>query len=171
LETLRKLGRVSRAVTWDWDSLARVARSSAARVLECPQHAEDAAQEALIRAWRARAKADAVEAPAPWVARIAANEALRIGRRTADRSRFETAPPGDWEAVVAEVPHDAGETLDGALGGVVDGLPGRDRELLRLRYVSDLDYSTIAERLELPIGTVKVRLHRLHERLREAPRT
>jgi DNA-directed RNA polymerase specialized sigma24 family protein len=34
--------------------------------------------------------------------------------------------------------------------------------------VEDLQYSAIAERLDLPLGTVKVRLHRLHARLREA---
>jgi len=41
------------------------------------------------------------------------------------------------------------------------------RELVWLRYVEDLEYSIIAERLELPLGTVKVRLHRLHAALRQ----
>jgi RNA polymerase sigma-70 factor (ECF subfamily) len=47
------------------------------------------------------------------------------------------------------------------------GLPPPDAELVRLRYVEDLQYSTIAERLGLPLGTVKIRLHRLHARLRK----
>jgi RNA polymerase sigma factor (sigma-70 family) len=47
------------------------------------------------------------------------------------------------------------------------GLPPRDAELVRLRYVEDLQYSVIAERLDLPLGTVKIRLHRLHKRLRK----
>jgi RNA polymerase sigma-70 factor (ECF subfamily) len=69
---------------------------------------------------------------------------------------------------VAEPASDASPDLDdGALPEALQTLVPRDRELLRLRYVEDLQYSIIAERLELPLGTVKVRLHRLHAALRQ----
>ena len=45
-------------------------------------------------------------------------------------------------------------------------LDAPDRELLRLRYEEDLTYAEIARRLRTPVGTAKVRLHRLKERLR-----
>ena len=46
-------------------------------------------------------------------------------------------------------------------------LTAADRRLLRLRYEDDLTNSEIARRLDIPEGTVKVRLHRLRARLHE----
>jgi RNA polymerase sigma factor (sigma-70 family) len=45
-------------------------------------------------------------------------------------------------------------------------LSERDRRLLEMRYEEDLTQSTIARRLEIPEGTVKVRLHRARAKLR-----
>jgi RNA polymerase sigma-70 factor, ECF subfamily len=45
-------------------------------------------------------------------------------------------------------------------------LPAPDRLLLRLRYERDLTQREIAELLGMPEGTVKVRLHRLRNRVR-----
>jgi RNA polymerase sigma-70 factor (ECF subfamily) len=98
------------------------------------------------------------------VAQIARNEALRMGGRASRRRAIEGIPLDD----VAEPACDASPGVDtGAFSQALQALVPRDRELLRLRYVEDLQYSIIAERLELPLGTVKVRLHRLHAALRQ----
>ena len=47
-------------------------------------------------------------------------------------------------------------------------LNDRDRQLLELRYDEDLTQSAIARRLGIPEGTVKVRLHRVRDKLRRA---
>jgi RNA polymerase sigma-70 factor, ECF subfamily len=47
-------------------------------------------------------------------------------------------------------------------------LPPADRTLLLLRYAEDLTQPEVARRLDLPEGTVKVRLHRVRQRLRQA---
>lgn len=47
-------------------------------------------------------------------------------------------------------------------------LSDRDRRLLALRYEEDLTQAAIATRLGIPEGTVKVRLHRARNRLRQA---
>lgn len=45
-------------------------------------------------------------------------------------------------------------------------LDSSDRRLLRLRYEKDLTQAAIAELLQMPEGTVKVRLHRARDKLR-----
>ena len=49
---------------------------------------------------------------------------------------------------------------DAALKEIVDQLKEPYRQIVRLRYYEDLSYEDIAERLKIPIGTVKVRLNR-----------
>jgi len=49
---------------------------------------------------------------------------------------------------------------DAALKEIVDQLKEPYRQIIRLRYYEDLSYEDIAERLKIPIGTVKVRLNR-----------
>ncbi len=46
-------------------------------------------------------------------------------------------------------------------------LEPRDRELIALRYMEDLKLREVADRLDLPLGTVKVRIHRALGRLRK----
>jgi RNA polymerase sigma-70 factor, ECF subfamily len=147
----------------DWLRLREFCFQEALKVLRHREDAEEAAQEALIRAWRHRA-ARRSEAWLPWVRVIARNEAYRVDerrRRFAAREVHVAAPPD---------PKAAPE-----LDGVVDSLSLRallrplrkdERALLMLRYHEDLTNPEIARRLGLPEGTVKVRLHRLRTRLR-----
>ena len=59
--------------------------------------------------------------------------------------------------------------VEGAdLRGAVEQLDRRDRVLLHLRYEEDMTHAAIAEFLEIPEGTAKVRLHRAHDKLRRA---
>jgi RNA polymerase sigma-70 factor (ECF subfamily) len=53
------------------------------------------------------------------------------------------------------------------LHAALNRLSERDRQLLRLRYEEDLTQATIAHRLGIPEGTVKVRLHRVRNKLRD----
>jgi RNA polymerase sigma-70 factor (ECF subfamily) len=57
--------------------------------------------------------------------------------------------------------------LEAALGS----LPEEQREVLLLRFVDNLKLSEIAEAAEVPLGTVKSRLHNALQTLREDPRT
>ena len=67
-----------------------------------------------------------------------------------------------------------GEEDEGVLAAVeladlhaaLDALSDRDRQLLEMRYEEDLTQATIATRLGIPEGTVKVRLHRARAKLR-----
>src|SRR6266576_6464918 len=66
---------------WNWSELRNRCVREARRVLEDPHHAEDAAQEALARAWRKRDTCRSAESRVPWVLQITRNEALRMRAR------------------------------------------------------------------------------------------
>jgi RNA polymerase sigma-70 factor (ECF subfamily) len=132
------------------------------RVLRDPEAADEAAQEAMTRAWRQRGSCHSPGSPGPWVAQIARNEALRLWQRE-QRMRARSAQ-------VAEEPF-TGEPLEDELIRRVSvrqalaTLTDEERELVNLRYESDLAHPAIAEYLGVPEGTVKVRLHRIRKRL------
>ena len=54
---------------------------------------------------------------------------------------------------------------DEALKTIVDGLKEPYRQIVRLRYYDDLSYEEIAARLNIPLGTVKIRLSRAKDLL------
>jgi RNA polymerase sigma-70 factor (ECF subfamily) len=168
LRVLRNTPPAQAADGWDWDELRRTAIAVASQVLRSSQDAEDAAQEAVLRAWRARSRCQAAGSPRPWVGRIAQNEALRLGGRISERRRAEGTALEDVQEPSPDGDDPAGTDREAIVVGALRGLAPRDRELVRLRYVEDLQYSVIADLLELPLGTVKVRLHRVHAQLREA---
>jgi RNA polymerase sigma factor (sigma-70 family) len=132
--------------------------------------AEDAAQEAFVKAYAALARFR-IDAPfRPWLLRIVANEA-RNRRRSAGRRAglalraAEDHRPGD-AAPSPESAVLAGETRT-ALLAAVNALRDEDREIIGARYFLELSESEASEALGLPRGTVKSRLSRALARLRE----
>jgi RNA polymerase sigma factor (sigma-70 family) len=129
-----------------------------------PAPAEEAVQEAFLRAWRSRAACRNPEASLPWLLQITRNDAFRLRRR----GPLEQSAP---EEVLARGEHDPWlEVLPNRLEvqRALAELSDEDRKLLSLRYAEDLTRPRLAELLEIPEGTVKVRLHPLRKRLRLA---
>jgi RNA polymerase sigma factor (sigma-70 family) len=131
-------------------------------ILRSEADAQDALQDAFIRAWR---DLPSLRDPARWSAwfrRLLVRAALDRGRR--ERSTREVMarlvpsnPTPDPAAAVA----DRDEILR-----VVGRLPAEDRALLVLRFGADLELPDVAAALGIPLGTAKSRLHRLLARLR-----
>jgi RNA polymerase sigma-70 factor (ECF subfamily) len=137
----------------------------ARRVLGSTAEADDAVQEALLRAWRNRARCLTPEAPLPWLLAITRNEALRI------RARAPVARPDDpSEQELGGAPDPRVESAPARvdLMRALTHLPEQDRLLLQMRYGEDLTQASVARQLGIPEGTVKVRLHRLRAHLRVA---
>ena len=151
---------------WDWGRLHALATRETRRVLRDDQLAEDAAQEAVIRAWRMRAKCRTAWAPDAWVAQIARREALRSYRRLARQRRREAWL--DIDERDADLPGRGGvpDPVDLDVRKAVRLLPRADRELMTLRYAFELTQPEVAEALGVPEGTAKIRLHRARARLR-----
>lgn len=141
----------------DWAAARETCLREAQRVLGADTLADDAAQEALIRAWR-RFDTCTASDPTPWIRAIARNEAIRLVARRIE-VRLDDA---DEPAHQAKVRSDADERLADALQALAE----RDRLLVLLRYWEDLSYEQVACRMQIPLGTVKVRLHRAHAILR-----
>lgn len=128
-------------------------------MLRCRADAEDAAQEALLRAWRSRAACRAHEDPEAWVRCIARHEAIRLATR--DRRRGELAAEGAG----AEPSHAPAVELTIDVVRAVRTLAPSDRALVALRYGADLSQPAVARALGVPEGTAKVRLHRVRRKL------
>jgi RNA polymerase sigma-70 factor (ECF subfamily) len=129
---------------------------------------QDVAQEALIRLWHHRGSVDRDGAP-HWLRRTAHNLCIDQLRRRRTRGVACPVEPETLEAVDAP---DAQRVVEsGELGREIEralgALPLRDRAVLVLRDVQGLPYGEIATLLEVPLGTLKARLHRARETLRD----
>lgn len=146
---------------WEWDDAHRVCLRLARRYAKNPSEAEDIAQDALLRAWRRRSTLRESGSRKQWLATIVRNEAFRqhARRRPDPVDTTETEIGVDDDRVQSTV-----ERAD--IHAALDRLDERDRQLVRLRYEEDLTQATIARRLGIPEGTVKVRLHRVRNKLR-----
>src|SRR4051812_8370581 len=147
---------------WNWEALRRRSRLEALRILGNYEDAEEAAQEALMRAWRLRLQCRGV--PGPWVAQIARNEALRLRGR---RRRWDAVAELDETHEGAVAPPDDALVARIAVRDALATLTAEERRLVELRYELDLAQPDIALALGISEGTIRVRLHRIRKRLRE----
>jgi RNA polymerase sigma-70 factor (ECF subfamily) len=144
---------------WDWGWAHRLCLAETRRFLGHTAAAEDAAQEAALRAWQRRLTCRLPDAPDPWLRQIARNEALRVLARPVacdldDVPELQASGEDPVDARVIDV------------RGAIAGLGRDDQRLLMLRYWADLTQPQAAKVLEMPEGTVKVRLHRARNHLR-----
>lgn len=112
----------------------------------------------------------------PWVLHIARNRAIdRLrARRRRPHVALEAVAPHDGElAVHAAEPNEAaspGWHVHRRVHAALGELPEPQRHVVRLAYFEGLTHSEIAQRLQIPLGTVKTRLRLAVDRLRGALR-
>ncbi len=132
--------------------------------------AEDAAQDAFVKAYYALARFHSGAAFRPWLLRIVANEARNRhkadGRRAALALRATQDQGGPQPAPSPEAAALDAERRD-ALLRALDGLREEDRLVIAYRYFFALSEAETADALDCPRGTVKSRLSRALARLRE----
>src|SRR2546429_6409421 len=128
---------------WDWHALGRRCRLEAFSVLRDRHAADEAAQEAMTRAWRQRHSCRTPSHPDPWVAQIARNEALRLRSRQRMRSERED-PHREPEPEPAHADEDV--LLDRlSVRAALARLSPEERRLVQLRYGDDLAQPAIAD--------------------------
>ena len=123
-----------------------------------PAEAEDAVAEAFARAWASWHKVRKAQSPAAWVVRTAVNANISWWRKRRHETTTTDAPN---EQPATEI---AGST---DLVAAVRRLPPRQREVVVLRYLLDLDTATTARSLGIAPGTVAAHLHHAIAALRE----
>jgi RNA polymerase sigma-70 factor, ECF subfamily len=131
--------------------------------------AEDAAQDAFVKAYYALDRFRSAEPFRPWILRIVSNEARNRRRSAGRRERLvlravERRGPGDAAPSpdAAAIAEETRRTLLAAL----ETLPERDRQVIACRYLLELSEAETATTLGLRPGTVKSRLSRALTRLR-----
>ncbi len=130
--------------------------------------AEDAAQEALVKAWRALPRFRTGEPFRPWLLRIVANEARNRRRSLGRRSRLLERATATSSGDTALSPEDLTVAADerGRLLRELWSLPDDARLVLTCRYLLELSEAETASALGVRLGTVKSRTARALEHLR-----
>jgi RNA polymerase sigma-70 factor, ECF subfamily len=146
---------------WDWHGALRVCLHEAMRYTRSRHEAEDAAQNAVLRAWRHRGSLRDNASATDWLRRIARNESMRLTARVVP---VATDPQELLEMSAVEERADAAIMRIDVIRALAT-LTESDRALLLLRYGADLTQPATAKAVAIPEGTVKVRLHRLRMRM------
>ena len=156
----------------DREAFAILARSSADRlfavshrILRDVGRAEDAVQQALVIAWRELPNLRDPDRFDAWLQRLLVNASYAEARRSRD-----------WNANVRLLPVDGPAGSDESMS--IDDrdridrgfrrLPPDQRAILVFTHYLDLTPTEIAERLGIPVGTVRSRLHYAHRAMRAA---
>jgi len=137
------------------DRELRLAHGLAAYLLGSSSEAEDAVQEAIIRAWRGWPRLRDEERFQPWFERILLNVCRDRAKR---RGRLRVVELEPLITLSVSDPFKAMLDRD-AIGRALSMLPTDQRAVVVLRFWRDLSLEDIAYRLEVPVGTVKSRLH------------
>ena len=143
----------------------------ARRKLGCPEAAEDAVQEALVRALRAMPRFNGNYLVGPWLHRILSNvcsdEGNRKRREHEKTERFASNdqalnPPSTTEAELG-LEFDDAELMD-----AVDNLSEQYREALMMRFVEELSYEEVAARAGVSEDNARARVSRARNAVRAA---
>jgi RNA polymerase sigma-70 factor, ECF subfamily len=169
LEDLRHGSReaVAAAVHQHNRSLWRIARG----ILGDDSDAEDAVQDAYVRAFTSLDTFRGDASLGTWLARIVINEALRRAERrkpTVDLDEVAERDAGAATMAPSAGPEQAAARAEvrRILENAVDALPSEFRTVFMMRIVEQMSIEETASLLGIPQATVKTRLHRANERLR-----
>jgi RNA polymerase sigma-70 factor, ECF subfamily len=139
-------------------------------LLRDPNRAEDAAQESLVRVWKALAKYDERASLSTWIYTITRNRCLTAIERHRQLDSLSD-PAVEHEAEVAQaVGPEVEQDHLAVLREMVDALPERFRRALILFYYQERSVAEVAQMLGQPEGTVKTNLHRARAALVEQMR-
>jgi RNA polymerase sigma-70 factor (ECF subfamily) len=143
--------------------------ATAARILGNQREAEDLVHDVLLEAWQKAGDYERARGSVrTWLLIRLRSRALDRWRRSS-RIRIETMEARHLDDLLPARADDPGQSLDDArVRRAVLDLPGTQRQVLELAYFEGLSATEIAERLGIPVGTVKSRTAAGLARLRTA---
>jgi len=171
-----EIGWVERARAGDAAAFRRLveryrdrAYGLALRVIGSAPEAEEAAQDAFVRAWRALAGFRGEAAFSTWIHRIVIRCALdasaSLRARRARETGLDAAASVPMASVASRNPDGSGR-LARRLEGLLASLSEAERSVVALYYYEDRSVAEVARTLDMPAGTVKTHLHRARAALR-----
>ena len=146
------------------------------RMLGNKQEAEDIAQEAFVRAYINLHSYDQKRKFSTWIYRIATNLCIdRIRKKKPDYYLDAEVAGTDgldmYSQIAADekLPEDvvAQMELQDRIQYEISRLPDKYRSVIVLKYIEELSLQEISDILDMPLGTVKTRIHRGREALRK----
>jgi RNA polymerase sigma-70 factor (ECF subfamily) len=137
--------------------------SIAYHLLHNPSLAEEVAQDVFFRLYRNYQKIQSASHLINWLRRTTTHRCLDALRRLENRRLI---PLDGMENVLPAATEEPDPILARTLRRLVAGLPASSRAIVVLRYQEDLEPREIARILNLPVNTVKSRLHRALAALR-----
>ena len=148
------------------------------RITHRYEDAHDLAQDIFVKVYLALDRYDPKYQFSTWLFRIAQNSAIDALRKKSIAEVPLTRPSGDEEGGMVErefaddgiSPYRAlkNKQLSAAIDHAVEKLPADYRELIQLRHFAELSYEEIASMKKLPLGTVKNKLFRARNLLKDA---
>ncbi|PYV84751.1 MAG: RNA polymerase subunit sigma-24 [Acidobacteria bacterium] len=146
---------------------ARLVFRIAYSVLRNHHDAEDATQETFMRALRYRRKLEGVRDPKTWLARIAWRVAVQRGTRRKESSVDEDAVLQMRSQLTSAEEFTLEREMSGLLESLIAALPENLREPLRLSTIEELGPSEVAEVLEVSEASVRSRVFRARQILKD----
>jgi len=139
----------------------------ASHMLRDSEEARDVAQEALVRLWQHRGTVE-TDSARQWLMRTTYNLCIDRIRHRKVRAEVEGETIIPMKADNHPGPLQLAQSgeLGKQIEEAMEALSPQDRTVLLMREVQGLPYDEIAGALDLPLGTLKARLHRARERLR-----
>jgi RNA polymerase sigma-70 factor, ECF subfamily len=168
LSVLQRIAaRDTAALAQLYDRHSRLLFGLILRIVGDRGEAEDLLQEAFVRVWTRAGTYDAqMGGPLPWIVRVARNCAIDRLRARRVRAAVEVSAL-DFATVEATMPAPGIQSPEAAvlvderrrtLTGALADLPAEQRELIEAAFFEGYTHSELAQRLELPLGTVKTRI-------------
>ena len=137
--------------------------SHAIAILGNTEDAKDAVQDAFLDAFRALDRFDSKKKFYPWLYSILRNRCFKIAQLR--KNKFEIKS-GELKILASPSDEDSRAETELVEQALFE-LSLQDREILTLKHLDGLGYVQIAERLEIPVGTVMSRLYHARIRFRE----
>ena len=132
--------------------------------------ANDVAQEAFIRAWKAIQKFRGDSTFSTWIYRITVNTAWTLRKKA--KKHYSLNIEDTQEPVVIDEKKDPeflamNSDLSSVLKKALDQIPIEQRIIVELKNIEGRSHKEIAEYLDISVTAAKVRLHRAHQKLRQ----
>lgn len=146
------------------------------RVVRRSEDAEDLVQETFVKVFKALDRYDPERPFAAWIFTIASRLAIdHFRRRRIQTVSLSYSDPGSSEERTMDVedtglkPDEITSNAEEELqtSAIIDSLPEHYRIVVLLRHQQDLSYEEISQALNLPLGTVKARIHRARALLKD----